>query len=172
MGKIRIYAPIKIVAALTTNPTVPIEEIAQKLEELLSPIDMRSPLFPFNFTDYYTAEMGSGLKKQFLSFKKLVHAETLPEIKIATNIIEDNYKNPDKRSVNIDPGYICAAKLILATTKDYDHRLYLSRGIFGDVHLRFRKGHFRVNEWTYPDYRQPEILNYFEMVRSLYLEQL
>ncbi len=172
MGKIRVYSPVKIIAAITFAPDVSREEIIRRLEKLLSPIDSRSGEYAFDFTRYYEAEMGANLRKQMFSFRELIPAEQLPDIKIATNLIEEEFFEADRRRVNIDPGYICAAKLVLATTKDYDHRIYLGRGIFGDVHLCFRKGHFRTNRWTYPDYQQPEILAFFENVRKIYLEQL
>lgn len=148
-------------------------EVLGKMEKLLSKVDSRSTRYDFSkFTAYYNEEMGTGLQKQMVSFRELVPAEKLPDIKIATNHLEEKWRMSGKRQVNIDPGYVCAAKLVLATTKDYDHRIYLNRGIFGDVHLRFRNGHFRPNEWTYPDYQQNPILSFFENVRKLYLEQL
>ncbi len=173
MGKIRIYPPVKIFCAVTFAPGARPEEIIHKLEALLSPADSRSALFAFSdFTDYYSPEMGSGLQKQFVSFTELKPAEYLPDLKIAANSIETDFAGENGRTVNIDPGYLCAAKIVLATTKDYDHRIYLNRGIFGDVHLRFRKGHFQLNDWTYPDYRRPETIDYFEALRNIYLDAL
>ncbi len=172
MGEVKVYPPVKLFVAITYSPRAPLEEILPHLEQLFSPIDSQSPAFAFEFTRYYEPEMGSGLQKQFVSFRDLIPAETLPDIKLATNELEKKFARSGKRQVNLDPGYICAAKMVLATTKDYDHRLYLGRGIFGDVHYRFRKGHFMVNEWTYPDYQQPEIIHYFEELRRKYLEQL
>ena len=172
MGKIKVYPPVKIIVALTYAPDVSKEEIIRRLEKLLSPADYYSEEYAFNFTSYYEKEMGKELQKQMFSFQELVPAELLPDLKIATNLMEEKFHLRNQRRVNIDPGYICAAKLVLATTKDYDHRIYLGRGIFGDVHLCFRKGHFQINRWTYPDYQQPEILSFFENVRKIYLEQL
>jgi len=172
MGKVRVYPPVKIIAAITLAPDVSTEEIIRRLEKLLSPIDSQSNEYAFDFTRYYELKMGADLRKQMFSFRELIPAELFPDLKIATNLIEEEFIHGSRRRVNIDPGYICAAKLVLATTKDYDHRIYLGRGIFGDVHLRFRKGHFQINRWTYPDYQQPEILSFFENVRKIYLEQL
>ncbi len=173
MGIIKINPPVKFFTAITFKEDTPLKRILNKLEQILSPIDTKSPAYAFDqFTDYYQPEMGVELQKQMISFLEIKPAETIVEIKIATNKIEDEFSENKRRTVNIDPGYICAAKMILATTKDYDHRIYLNRGIFGDVHLRFRQGHFTFNEWTYPDYRQEQITSYFEKLRGLYLEQL
>jgi hypothetical protein len=172
MGKIRVYLPVKIITAITYKKQQQLEDALKRLESLLSKIDLESDTYPFNFTDYYLAEMGSLLKKRMVSFQELVPADTLPEIKLATNYIEKEFIQNEGRTVNIDPGYICTAKLILATTKDYDHRIYLNRGIFGDVHLKYQGGKFIPNNWTYPDYRQENIIKFFEEVRRVYLNQI
>lgn len=173
MGTVKVYPPVKYFTAITFEPTAPVEKAKEWLETIFSDIEDISPCYNFDhFTSYYHEEMGTGLQKQIVSFKSLKPAEILPECKLATNEIESHFLSKRGRRLNLDPGYICAAKMILATTKDYDHRLYLHRGIFGDVHLRFRQGHFQPAEWTYPDYRQPQIILFFEQVRKNYLQQL
>ncbi|OGB66426.1 MAG: hypothetical protein A2Y94_09760 [Caldithrix sp. RBG_13_44_9] len=173
MGKIKAYPPVKFFAAMTFAPTAPIDEAQRMLESLLAEIEEISFCYDFDqFTHYYGEEMGTNLKKKVLSFRQLKPAELLPEIKIATNEIEHNFLDGQGRQINLDPGYVSAARMVLATTKDYDHRIYLNRGIFADLHLRFRQGHFQPTEWTYPDYRQPELIDYFERIRNSYLEQL
>lgn len=107
-----------------------------------------------------------------VSFQALQMPDYLSEIKLATNYIERDFMEAGKRRVNLDPGYLTAAKLVLATTKDYSHRLYLGRGIFGDLHLRFEAGTFRPQPWTYPDYQEPFVLEFFNRVRETYLQQL
>ncbi len=173
MGKIRVYPPVKIFAAVTWSDEAAAARAEEQLSGLLSTSDFRSEVFDFSaFTDYYAPEMGGALRKFFLAFTELRPAESLPDLKLAANRIEEEIAAGEPRIVNIDPGYLCAAKVVLATTKDYDHRLYLNRGIFGDVHLRFRNGRFRPNEWTYPDYKQPLILDFFMTLRAGYLSQL
>ena len=173
MGQIRNYPPVKFFTAITFTSESILEEVRTLLQELISIADYSSPAFPFSkFTSYYEEEMGSDLKKIFLTFQELKPAEILPDIKIATNQLESRYLKSGGRQVNIDPGYICAAKLILATSKDYDHRTYLNRGIFADIHYRFRDGKFQINDWTYPDYQQPFIIEFFEEIREKYMMQL
>lgn len=173
MGQIKNYPPVKYFAAIAFTSEDILEEIRNLLQELMSVIDNSSPVFPFSkFTSYYKTEMGTDLKKIFITFQELKPAEILPDIKIATNQLESRYLKNARRQINIDPGYVCAAKIILATTKDYDHRIYLNRGIFGDIHYRFRHGEFQINDWTYPDYQQPSIIEFFKATREKYLMQL
>ncbi len=173
MGKLRAYPPVKFFTAITLNSGPLLLQVEEKLQALLSDIDVTSQSYNFDvFTRYYESEMGKGLSKKLVSFSRLMPAEILPDIKIATNLLETDHLQKGGRQVNIDPGYITAAKMVLATTKDYDNRLYLGRGIFGDVHFRFRKGQFQAMEWTYPDYRQPEVMEFFEHLRKRYMSQL
>ena len=172
MGQVKAYPPVKYICAITIADTTLWEKVQVALEDLLSPIDLTTDWFPFTYTDYYTPEMGRGLQKRFVAFQLLRPAEDLPGIKLATNQIEETLSGTTQRRVNLDPGYVTAARLVLATTKDYSHRVYLQKGIFGDVHLRFRNKRFEPMEWTYPDYREPFSLRFFEEVRSRYLVQL
>ena len=173
MGQIKPYPPVKYFSAITFSTEINPNNIYDDLEKLFSPIDSKSEIFNFDrFTSYYQTEMGKGLQKQIVSFLTLMPAEKLPAIKTSTNEIEKKYISEGKRTVNIDPGYLTTARMVLATTKDYDHRIYLGMGIFGDIHYRFRKGHFQNNDWTYPDYQQDEIRQYFEKLRTVYLGRL
>jgi hypothetical protein len=63
-------------------------------------------------------------------------------------------------------------KLVLATTKDYSHRIYLRDGIYAEVTLYFRKGRFHPFEWTYPDYCTREYIEVFYKIRQIYHSQL
>jgi hypothetical protein len=173
MGHIKTYPPVQYFAAITFTADFSVDRIYPALEKHLSPIEDVTESYDFSkFTDYYESEMGNRLLKKFVGFRDLGPAERLPDIKIATNKIESQHRAKSGRQVNIDPGYLCAAKIVLATTKDYDHRLYLQNGIFGDVHLRFRQGHYGANDWTYPDYQQELVLEYFMILRKNYFSKL
>jgi hypothetical protein len=172
MGKIIIPPNVKLIMAVTFVNENLITKVKNILEKKFGKIDSESRVYNFTHTAYYEKEMGSNLRKFFISFKKLIRPEKLAEIKIFTNNLEDKFAKNNKRQVNIDPGYIADAKLILATTKNYDHRIYLKKGIYGDVHLRFREGTFKPNDWTYADYRESFIINFFNEVRENYLGQL
>ena len=71
------------------------------------------------------------------------------------------------RPVNIDPGLITPAKLILATTKDHAHRIYLGRGIHAEVTLRYVGRKWTPWPWTYPDYAAPTYHSFFDQVREM-----
>lgn len=152
-------------------PSVQLESVLASLENCIGPVEAKSAVFDFSFTDYYRAEMGPDLKKLFVSFAVLADPDALPLFKHDTNAIESEWLTKGRRQVNLDPGYITGAKLVLASTKDFAHRVYIGKGIYGDNHLRFVHGAFTVNPWTYPDYKTPAALSFFADVRQSYLKQ-
>jgi hypothetical protein len=119
--------------------------------------------------------MGQSLLRRFISIVNLIDQVELPTIKIQTNLLEKLFARPEgSRQVNIDPGYLTFSKVILATTKDYTHRLYLGKKIYGEVTLQYKGGEksFCPWEWTYPDYREPVAINFFNELRNIYKRQL
>jgi hypothetical protein len=149
---------------------------SQGMEDLrlnFGEIDSTSEKFPFNLTDYYTKEMGPFLFRRFITFERLIFIPLLPDIKQRTNRLEEKYASPDgNRRVNIDPGYLCLEHVILATTKGYTHRPYLRDGIYADITLIYRDKSYQPLEWTYPDYRQNQIIGLFNQFRKKYAEDL
>jgi len=172
MGTIKRPAPVKLMCSILTGAPDLIAEARLALSEQWGRLDFASELLPFDHTTYYAAEMGAGLLRQIVTFEKLVDPAYLPDIKIATNALETRWLAAGRRRVNLDPGYVSLAKLVLATTKDHGHRLYLRDGIYAEVTLRFRDGHFHPWEWTYPDYASPTYLALFDAIRAHYLQQL
>ncbi|MDQ7065648.1 MAG: DUF4416 family protein [candidate division KSB1 bacterium] len=131
----------------------------------------QSPPFLFSYSDYYEREMGAPLEKQFVIYRGLYAVENAVTTKLQAIELEQAYAREGRRTVNIDPGYLTLAKLVLTTTKNYDHRIHIGQGIYGDVQLRFRKGQFVFNPWTYPDYRDNEHLAFLYRARE-YLHKL
>jgi len=172
MGKIHLPAEVKLIMAITFRPDFPLERLFPVLSFHWGEIDLRSPIYDFTHTHYYEAEMGKGLRKQFVSFRRLICPESLPAIKHLTNALEAQFSSEGKRTVNLDPGYVEGSKMVLATTKNYSHRVYIGAGIYGDVQYRFMNGSFRSNDWTYPDYQEPLAIDFFNQVRERYREQL
>jgi hypothetical protein len=162
----------KLIAALMSSDIGLITEIEQRLAERFGKIDLVSDLFPFDYTDYYTEEMGGNLQKKFISFAEMVAIESLPDIKNLTNEVEQRYALDEKRRINIDPGYVTHAQMVLATTKDYTHRIYLGKGIYAELTYVCREKVFHILEWTYPDYREKLSLDFFQRVRETYLQQM
>lgn len=143
------------------------------LKRHFGPIAIEDGPFIFNFTDYYTREMGTDLKRKFVAFERPVDPSSLSSIKLLTNKIEDSLgsieEGVSKRTVNMDPGYLDAARVVLATTKNCAHRIYLGNGIYAEITLLFRHGSWNHLDWTYPDYRTNEYHEFFDKVRRLYL---
>ncbi|MFQ6617158.1 MAG: DUF4416 family protein [Fidelibacterota bacterium] len=176
MGKIKIPEDVKLFAAVMVQKEELFSIAEEHLERSLGPVDTKSEVYPFNHTDYYSNEMGRDLLKRIVSFKELRSPDNIHRVKITTNNIEKSLAGRVKkkllRNVNIDPGYMTLEKVVLLTTKNYDHRIYLADGIYAEVTLRYRQGTFRPMEWTYPDYRMEAVKGYFNTLRKEYIRQL
>jgi hypothetical protein len=140
------------------------------------PIALESEAFLFDDTAYYERQMGADLHKMFFAFERLMDPAGLVERKLATQRWEEEFRTAssaaETRPLNLDPGYLTEAKLVLATTKDRDHRLYLDRGIFAEVTLHYQRNAWRWREWTYPDYRRAEYHLFFTRCRDYYRRRL
>ena len=172
MGEAREPKPVKLFIGLLTAAPSLLPDIRRALETSLGPVESESGLMDFDFTTYYDSEMGLGIKRQFWGFRELVAPGQLPEVKLMTNGLEKASSAAGKRLVNLDPGYLTGARLVLASTKDFAHRLYLDRGIYGEVTLLFRDGKFEPLPWTYPDYRSGDYHRFFCDLRQRYLSQM
>jgi len=174
MGKVKLPAPVKLIVGMIAAKVELFQQAQKKLSRRFGNIDFESELIPFPYTDYYELEMGKDLKRKFIAFKELIKPEDIVEIKIATNNLEKEffYAGSGRRRINLDPGYLEAGKLVLATTKNHQHRLYLGKGIYGEVTLRYTKKSFQPWEWTYPDYRTEDYLRIFNTIRELYQENI
>jgi hypothetical protein len=157
---------------VTFAPEFELESLFPRLKPLLGEVDAQSGIYVFDFTGYYEAEMGQGLHKVFLAFDQLMHPARLAFLKNATNQLEMEWAKSGKRRVNIDPGYLSLAKLVVASAKDFAHRIYLGQGIYGDLQLQFKQGAFHVQPWTFPDYQTEEALNFFKAARNELLNRI
>lgn len=176
VGEIGKPEKVKLLCGLILSENISYEEVKATLAAPFGQIDLETEPFPFDFTRYYCTEMGESLKRAILSFANLIDPGDLAEIKILTNRMEARFgevvPGQLKRRVNIDPGYLEASKLVLASTKNFSHRIYLKGGIFAEVSLIFRQGRFEELEWTYPDYRTKRVKDFLLRVRERYLSQL
>lgn len=163
---------VKLIAGVFSRSPELICEASRVLERMFGKIDFQSPVMDFTHTEYYDAEMGSGLKRVFLGFNKPLRPESAYKAKIRTNAIEKRFAVNGKRRVNIDPGYIDLSKLVLFSTKDYTHRIPMPGGIFAEVTLFYRDKRYNPWPWTYPDYRTKEYADIFESIRNIYREGL
>ncbi len=172
MGKISLPGKAKLFVAVMYASEDACEKALTLLKKKFGEVEVKSEAYEFKFTDYYCAEMGENLKKRFAVFKKLVGRDSLAKIKLFTNSIELKLAASGRRRVNLDPGYLTPASIVLASTKDFPHRVYLGRGIFAEVTLAFKKDRCNFFPWTYADFRQPAVCNFFVQVRESYLKEL
>jgi hypothetical protein len=140
------------------------------------PIAFQSRPFEFDQTRYYDPTMGPGLRKVFFAFADLADPAGLVEWKLTTGDWESQYaaigRHPESRPLNLDPGYLTLGKLVLASTKDYAHRIYLRQGIFAEITLYWRHGRWEHHEWTFADYRQAAYHEFFSQCREYLHTQL
>jgi len=172
MGCPRKPLPVKLIISIFGQKSDLFEILEKVLLKKFGLIDFRSEIFDFNQTQYYEKEFGANLKRRFISFKKLIIPDNLWKIKVITNRLEKKFKNNNKRQINLDPGYITQANLILASTKEYSHRIYIKRGIHQEVTLIFKDETFWPLPWTYPDYQSKEYIDSFIKIRNILTQNL
>jgi len=174
MKKFDVPLPVKLVCGLLYKEEIWCEQGASDLQSQLGEIDFYSDPLEFRFTSYYFREMGEPLFRRFLSFRNLIDPSRLAEIKVWTNTLEEKYAQSvvEERALNIDPGYINLTAFILATSKNYAHRIYLGKGVFAQQELLFERKKIQTLDWTYPDYRSYEYQEILKKVRDVYAAQI
>ncbi|MCL6503368.1 MAG: DUF4416 family protein [Pirellulales bacterium] len=176
MGTISLPAPALGIVAAISRYEAALDWAQRQIATCWGAIELISERFDFTETAYYESEMGSGLKKQFLVLGELIDPASLAERKLQTNGWEAAYvtvgRHAEPRPLNLDPGYLTQAKLVLASTKDHAHRIYLRSGIYAEVTLRFRGGSWEAWPWTYPDYRRADYHAFFSEARELLRRRL
>lgn len=175
----QLYSPLPVlplVCAFSTNPAA-LDWVEQRARDYWGPVALASPRFEFAETNYYEASMGAGIRKCFWVFERLADPGKLAEWKLLSNQWEDELARTPSlaglestvaRPVNIDPGYITTAKLVLASTKDHAHRIYLERGIYAEITLMYRHRVWESHEWTFPDYRRADYQEFFSAARTYF----
>jgi hypothetical protein len=167
---------VNLICAVLAGRREWLAEARTRLEGAFGPVDLESEVWPFDFTDYYERDMGPGLLRQIHSFRDMIEPDGLAQVKNATNRLEaelaGTVADAPARPVNLDPGYVNSAKLVLATTKDFAHRVCVGCGIYAESTLRWQAGRFVPWEWTYPDYRTEHYGAFFARVRALYIQKL
>lgn len=164
--------PVKFFCSIIYTHESVYQKIKNIFQKKFGAIDLESDIIDFNFTDYYYPEMGKPLLRRFIVFKKLQDPGRFAEIKLFSIKVEKKFAHAAKRTANIDPGYLDQAKLVLTTTKDFYHRIYLGKGIYAEVTMYYRDGDFCTFPTTYPDYRRPDHKRIFLAARETYREQI
>jgi hypothetical protein len=164
--------PAKLFVSVISTSLDRITSVLSKLAGYYGTLDFVSAVQPFDLTEYYHGEMGQPLIRRFASFVRLIQQKHLAQIKVETNLLETELSVGGKRTFNVDPGYLLAERLVLASGKNQAHRIYLSQGIYADLTLIYRDKDYRPLVWTYPDYAEPKVRDWLRALRQKYLLQL
>jgi hypothetical protein len=152
-----------------------LDEACELLGEEFGEIVLRSEQLAFDHSSYYQREMGGELIRQWALTDRLIGQDEIVAIKLRANAIEDEFRPVagSGRSVNIDPGFVTLTKVVLATTKDYSHRIYIANGIYAEATLSYRPAQgFQPWPWTYPDHCESEALEFFNEARARYVKMV
>jgi len=170
MGQPTIHSPALLLLAAFSRHDEALQWAKQRAEAEWGPIELEGPVFEFAETEYYTSTMGPGLKKVFFAFARPFDPADLVDVKLLTNNWENEYaalgRHPEPRPLNLDPGYITLGKLILASTKDFAHRIYLNRGIYAEVTLYYKHHRWQHHDCTFADYRREDYQRFFSLCRE------
>lgn len=170
MSNRRRYEPSQLIVACFSRHVSALDWAATRLQEAFGSIAAASPDYDFHHTTYYAPTMGEALKKRLLAFEQLVSPAALPAIKNFAIGLEHEAAcrggYPEERPLNVDPGFLQLGRLILASTKDQSHRIYLGQGIYAENTLRFHHKRFEPWPWTYADYREPGVHGFLETARE------
>ena len=176
MGQIQKVQPVKFIVGILAISQGVLADGREAISRQLGTIDSLSDVWPFTSTSYYAKEMSDNLFRQFVSLAELGDPADIVELKLASNCTEladaQSRGRSRQRAINLDPGYISPAKLVLASTKDFAHRIYLSRGIYAETTLQYQSNSWRSFPWSFPDYAEPRYHQFFSDVRNHLLEEL
>lgn len=176
MGESKKHQPVLLTMTIFSRYLDAIGWAEQELSQRFGEIGLNSEVLQFEQTKYYEQQMGADLLLKLIAFKELVEPEVLPETKLWTNELEKRYLEmagkSEARPLNLDPGYMTLGKFVLASTKDNSHRIYLGKGVFGEVTLYYAQGGWREREWTYPNYRLCDYQRFLSVCRSALAAQL
>ena len=171
MGKPTPPSPTLLLLAAFSRYEAALAWARDRASAAWGPVALESHPFAFDQTDYYQPTMGPGLQKVFFTFARPFDPGNMAEVKLQTTQWEQLYarqaSHPEPRPLNLDPGYLTLGKLVLASTKDFTHRIYLARGIYAEVTLYYRHGRWEPHPWTFADYRRDDYHEFFSACREL-----
>ncbi len=169
MSELRQPIPVMPVFSIFSADLSAIEQAEHDISGHWGAIFLTSELLDFTQTAYYEREFGHGLKRIFLALKDVIDPTGLVDMKLWACRYEQKHTVNEKRLLNIDPGILSCERLVLATGKNYTHRIYLGKRVWADLTLIYQKGSFRALPWTYPDYSSDETILFWNMVRREYM---
>ncbi|MEW6534093.1 MAG: DUF4416 family protein [Candidatus Auribacterota bacterium] len=172
MGIEKSHPPVILICGILAANRILLDRALHLIQDEWGPLISSSENIPFTFTEYYNKEMGTEIIRQYVCFERMIDPVEIFGIKRRSNQLEQRFISVSGRQVNLDPGYVTLAKLVLATTKDASYRIYGGNGIYAETTLYFKAGTFCPFEWTYPDYEEQFAIDYFNSVRAEYKSRL
>jgi len=164
--------PARLVVSVIYREERRFTETVPRVESVAGPVRAAGGPLPFDRTEYYGREMGAPLFRRFLAAGRAVPRGSLAPIKVAMESIEAEMSEGGRRTVNLDPGLLTPESFILATGKNFSHRVYLGNGVFADLTLVYRGGEFRPLPWTYPDYASDGVRSLLGELRREHLAEV
>ncbi|MFH1114279.1 MAG: DUF4416 family protein [Pseudomonadota bacterium] len=164
----RIPEPARLIISVLASEGMPLEGARTALIDRFGSLEEAVGPLPFDYTSYYDAELGTGIKRWLWVFADLVEGSDLREIKLFVNELEQAHSTAGRRTFNLDPGLITLGNFVLATGKNNAHRIYLGKGVFADLTLIFRSGTYHPLPWTYPDYADLQLIDILNTLREKY----
>jgi len=169
MSELQAPQPAKLVIGLFTGDIQIFKRLVPEFISMYGQIDLVSSWMAFDYTRYYETEMGTPLHRRLCSFQRLIAQQDLAGIKMETHQIEQSFSQSGRRRVNIDPGYMLRERFVLASGKNFSHRICIGDGVYADLTLICHKSDFQRLPWTYPDYADGDMLEFLEQVRNKYI---
>ncbi|HUT59642.1 MAG TPA: DUF4416 family protein [Phycisphaerae bacterium] len=173
---------VKLICGMISSQPALMEQAGRALGETHGEVELTSEVMDFDFTHYYDRQMSSPLYRQFVAFGELVCPDVLADAKLGANALEREFasgaagrgslQGGPARPINIDPGYVESSKLVLASMKNFSHRIYIGRGVYAEVTLLYRRGRWEPLEWTFPDYASGRYWPFLDQVRRRLRRQL
>jgi hypothetical protein len=172
MGRVGLPDPALLFIGILYADNQVVDLSKKLLEKSFGDILLESPSFPWDYSSYYKDELGWPIFRQFFFFQNLIDPGILADIKLKTNEIEDILSSDDKRRINLDPGYLTLSNVVLASTKNYSHRIYLGKGIYAEITLIFKDGTYKPYLFTYRDYQDKPYIEIFMNAREMLKKML
>jgi hypothetical protein len=171
VGDARTPEPVKLIVGILAADTSLLDDARAQVALEFGALDLVSEAARWHESPYYVAEMGTEIWRQFVSVASCIDPGTLAAIKHRSNVLEARWRVATGRRVNLDPGYLTATKLVLASTKDAAHRVYFGDGIYAEATLQFAHGAWQPYAYTYRDYAADAARAFFSRVRECFLAQ-
>ena len=176
MWEIQDIQPVKLIVGILACDESALTISRGVLLDAYGEADLVSEVWPFDMTEYYVNEAGPNMVRQFMAFENLIDPGRLGTIKHETNCMEQDLAKsldtPCPRPVNFDPGVIEPSKLILASTKNFAHRIYIGNHMYAEVTMTYNKGKWETFPFTFPDYKSGRYNAYLNKVRQALVQQL